>query len=302
MSKLASGALLIVSVAAIGYARPRAVASTKAVKVTSDLFALPPPTVLSALSLGYRSALADLLYTSTLISNGTHAEEHRRFEFVGQYLDSIVGLDPYFCQTYRYADTFIIYQAVGSPGPEEVRHARRLLEKGLEMCPYDGRLWMSAGQFMAFIGTQFLTDEEEKKEFRATGARTLARAAEFETENRNVQWQALGAAGILTRDGHRQAAIDFLERVYSVTDDEELRASVAAKLGSLLEEKRVEQRKRQAEAFAEACRRDLPFVSRTGMLVLGPRYEPSGCSDRHDAPSCANSWAGWSKSFVEPIR
>jgi hypothetical protein len=295
MGKLASSALFIVSVAAIGYAQPRVVASTTAVKITSDVFGLPPPAVLSALSLGYRSALADLLYTSTLISYGTHGEEHRRFEFVGQYLDSIVGLDPHFCQTYRYADTFIIYQAVGNPGPEEVRHARRLLEKGLEMCPHDGRLWMSAGQFMAFIATQFLTDEEEKKEFLAVGARTLSRAAELETDNKNVQWQALAAAGIFTREGKREAAIAFLERVYGVTDDEELKANVAAKLGGLREEERLERRKHHADAFNEAWRRDMPFVSRTGMLVLGPPSDPWGCSGRVDEPGCSNSWAGWAK-------
>src|SRR5450432_752079 len=228
MGKLASGALLIVSVAVIGVARTKVVTRTSEAKNTLDVFALPPPAVLSALSLGYRSALADLLYTTTLISYGTHGEEHRRFEFVGQYLDSIVALDPHFCQTYRYADTFIIYQAAGSPGPDEVRHARRLLEKGLEMCPNDGTLWMSAGQFMAFIGTQFLTDEDEKKEYLATGARTLSRAAELETDNHNVQWQALAASGIFTRQGKREAAINFLERVYSVTDDDELKANVVA--------------------------------------------------------------------------
>ncbi len=300
MGKVASGALLIVSVAAIGIARPKVVTRTSDAKNTSDVFALPPPAVLSALSLGYRSALADLLYTTTLISYGTHGEEHRRFEFVGQYLDSIVGLDPHFCQTYRYADTFIIYQAAGSPGPDEVRHARRLLEKGLEMCPNDGTLWMSAGQFMAFIGTQFLTDEDEKKEYLATGARTLSRAAELETDNHNVQWQALAAAGIFTRQGKREAAINFLERVYSVTDDEELKANVAGKLGALREEQSLELRKHHADAFNDAWRRDLPFVSRTGMLVVGPRYDSAACSGRSDVPGCSSSWARWTKGESSP--
>ena len=127
--KIGAWAALVLSVAAIGYARPRAVATVRSAGVASEVFALPPPSVLITLSLGHRSALADLLYTSTIVSNGIHLEERRRFEFVGQYLDSIVALDPHFCQTYRYADTFIIYQAVGSPGPDEVRHARQLLER-----------------------------------------------------------------------------------------------------------------------------------------------------------------------------
>src|SRR5690349_3050991 len=115
-------ALVVLSIAAVAYARPRAVASTRRAGVASDVFALPPPDVLTAISLGYRSALADMLYTSTVISYGIHHEEHRRFEFVGQYLDSIVTLDPHFCQTCRYADMFLIYQPVGSPTPDDVRH------------------------------------------------------------------------------------------------------------------------------------------------------------------------------------
>jgi hypothetical protein len=299
MSRVASAALLAVSVATIGYARPRVDESTRGVKAGSDVFALPSPDTLAALSLGYRSALADLLYTTTLIQYGTHGEEHRRFEFVGQYLDSIVGLDPSFCQTYRYADTFLIYQPAGNPTPDDVHHARRLLDKGLRMCPNDGTLWMSAGQFMAFIGIQFLTDEKEKEEYLSTGALTLSRAAELETGNQNVQWQALGAAAIFTREGKRDAAIAFLERVYGITDDEELKANVAAKLFALREEERVDRRKRQSDAFNEAWHRDLPFVSRTGMLVLGPRYDASGCSGRGESPGCSNSWAGWARALGE---
>jgi hypothetical protein len=299
MGKLASASLLAISIATIGYARSKVVASTAAVKAASDVFALPSPGVLNALSLGYRSALADYLFSSTMVAYGTHGEEHRRFEFIGQYLDSIVGLDPYFCQTYKYADTFIVYQPTGNPSPDEVRHVRRLLEKGLQMCSTDGNLWMSAGQFMAYIGTQFLTDEKEKEEFRTAGARTLARAAELETGNHNVQWQALSAATLFSREGNRDAAIAFLERVYGVTDSEEIRATVAAKLSMLREEERVDRRKRHADAFNEAWRKDMPFVSRTGMLVLGPRYDPSGCSGRGDAKSCPNTWVAWAESIGE---
>ena len=298
MGKLVSGALLLVSMAIVGYAMPKAAASVHRVKATSDVFALPPPSALTAFSLGYRSALADVLYTSTLISYGTHGEEHRRFEFVGQYLDSIVALDPAFCQTYRYVDTFLMYQAVGSPGVDEVRHARKLLEQGLEMCPDDGRLWMSTGQFLAFIAPPILTDEEEKKDFLSLGARTLAKAAVLSGDEK-AQWQALAAAGIFTREGKREAAIAFLERALAVTDNEELKANALGKLAMLREETAADQRKRHINAFSEAWRQDKPFVSRTGMLVLGPSYDPSSCAGKDDATGCANSWAGWAKAVRE---
>jgi tetratricopeptide (TPR) repeat protein len=255
--------------------------------------------MLSALSLGYRAALADLLYTSTVISHGVHHEEHRRFEYVGQYLDSIIELDPYFCQPYRYADTLIIYQAIGNPSVDDIRHARRILEKGLEMCPTDGHLWLSAGQFMAYIGVQFLTSGEEKAAFRLAGAKMLARAAELVTDNQNAQWQTLGAAGIFTQEGQREAAIAFLDRVYRVTDDPELRENVLRKLQLLREEKRFELLKRHAEAFSTVWERDLPFVSATGVLVLGPPYDKARCAGEYfHLRDCARSWAEW--GWAEP--
>ena len=249
--------------------------------------------MLEAFSLGYRSALADLVYTSTAISYGIHHEEHRRFEFVGQYLESIVALDPHFCQTYRYIDTFITYQPVGAPTPDDVRLARKLLERGLEMCPSDGQLWLSTGQFVALIATQYLTSEEEKMSFRVAGARMFARAAE-QSDNQNVQWQSLAAAAIFTREGEREAAISSLERQYDVTDDEELKANVAAKLRALEDERRVDWRRRHAEAFNVVWHEDLPFVSRVELLVVGPPYEAATCSG--EGPSvrgCAESWAQW---------
>jgi hypothetical protein len=288
--------LLILAASAVAYARPRLVTRARVEKGGTDVFALPPPALLSALSLGYRSALADWIYTSTVVSYGIHGEEHRRFEFVGQYLESIVALDPQFCQTYRYADTFIIFQTVGTPGPDDVRTAKRILDKGLVNCPTDGQLWLSAGQFMAFIGTQFLTDEKEIGQLRADGAKALARAAELVSENQNVQWQALAAAGIFTKEGKREAAIGFLERVHAITDDEELKGRIARQLGALRQEGLLERAQRRAQYFNELWGRDLPFVSRTELLVLGPPYDPARCAGAGTPRLiCAESWAAWAK-------
>jgi hypothetical protein len=158
------------------------------------------------------------------------------------------------------------------------------------MCSSDGHLWLSAGQFMVFIGTQFLTDDAEKAAFRAAGAKMLARAAELVSDNENVHWQALAAAGVFTREGNREAAIAFLERVYHITDDEKLKA----KLAGLRQEAAIDDAQRRADVFSEIWGRDFPFLSRTGVLVLGPPYEPAACAgpDRGSA-GCAESWADW---------
>ena len=79
-------------------------------KSTTDTYALPSPEQTVVASLGYRSALADVVYTNTRISYGLHFEEKRIFEHVGDYFDVIMALDPTFRAPYRMADTMMIFQ------------------------------------------------------------------------------------------------------------------------------------------------------------------------------------------------
>lgn len=289
-------AVLVASVSAVALARPRLVTQERAAKDDSDLYTLPPPDAMPAVSLGYRAALADLLFTSTIITYGIHAEERRRFDAVADYLDAIVELDPTFREPYRFADMLIIYQAVGNPTPEHVRRARRILDRGLEMRPNDGPLWLSAGQFMAFIAPQWLTDEKEKVEYRAIGAKELARAGELaDDRNVNVGWQALAAAGVFTKEGETQAAISYLERAYAVTDDAELREAIAKRLAALQHDAELSRAQRLYEAFRASWQADLPSASPTRLLVLGPPWDVAACAGRmdSDAVRCAKSWNDW---------
>ena len=201
-ARAAAVVALAICASVIAWARPRAAATTYEVKVSSDVYALPPTEVVPVFSLGYRSAMADLLFTSTIISYGIHGEEKRRFEFVGQYLDAIIELDPTFRDPFRLADTLMIYHPVGSPDDEIVRHTARILKKGLERFPDDGYLWLSAGQFFAYIGPQFLSSPEEKKRFEAEACAMLERAGQLASDNVAVQWQALVAGRcLLDREG-----------------------------------------------------------------------------------------------------
>jgi len=126
----------------------------------------------------------------------------------------------------------------------------------------------------------------------------LQRAGDLVTDNPNVQWQALSAAGIFGREGQREAAIGSLERLYNVTGDPELKENIAHKLDLLNEERREETTsallKRHDEAFSRIWQHDLPFVSRAGMLVLGPPTDALQCAgERTVQRGCARSWADW---------
>src|SRR6187431_3064423 len=195
-------ALIAVALAALSVNALRRPLSERflAVKVQNDVFALPPPSQVVAMSLGYRSALADLIFAHVLVSSGIHFQEKRNFEFVGKYIETINELDPKFEVPYRMADGLLTLQAK-AVGPEAYRQARRILERGMREFPFDQALWTSAGQFFAYLGPTIFTDTKEQDEWRLAGARTLARACELVGSNENIPHQCVIAAGLLTKSG-----------------------------------------------------------------------------------------------------
>src|SRR5690606_9161983 len=86
--------LLALSAAGIHFTRTALADPFQRLKITSDVYPLPSPEQTVVLSLGYRAALADLLYAHVLVSYGLHFREKLLFESVGDYLDTINELDP----------------------------------------------------------------------------------------------------------------------------------------------------------------------------------------------------------------
>jgi len=299
--RMVAGLVFVASVAGVSVVRPKLAETLKGTKEAEEIYTLPPPEALPVVSLGYRSALADVLFTKAIIAHAQHAERKQRYDAVADYLEAIIALDPTLRDVYRFADTLIVYHAVGEPTPELLRRAWRILEVGLELRPGDAELWLSSGQFMAFIAPQWLKDPEEKKAFRARGAQQLTRAAELAGEKReNISWQALAAVGVYTKEGERQAAINHLERAYLVTDSDELREQIAERLAALRRDAEIDRIKRISEGFSQRWKEDFPFVSRTKILVLGPNWDASRCIGvRADESGCEQSWAQWAKRFSE---
>ncbi|WP_437604495.1 hypothetical protein WMF20_24990 [Sorangium sp. So ce834] len=294
---LVTVALSAAAAVAIGSVRAPAAALEKRVAETSDVYVLPPPDEVVTLSLGYRSALADLLWSHVLVSQGLHTMERRRFENLTLLLDAINALDPTFRDPYLFADALITFQTSTTPHDEVVK-AREIMERGVQNRPLDGEIWLALGQFVAFIApASYLTDPAEKAQWRLDGARMLARAAELGGNDANISWQALGGAGILGRAGEREAQIRFLQRTLAVTDDEGLKQQIRAQLDKLLGEQAAEAYRRRIDGFSEIWRRDLPFVSKTAILVLGPPRDPAYCAGgaHADEPRCATTWSAWAE-------
>ena len=105
---VAAAALAIASV------RPRAAWMHSHVRETSDMYALPPPPEVLRMSMGYRAALADVLWAQVLVSQGLHNLERRHFEHLTRLLDTINARKPTFREPYLMADALVTFQE-GTP-------------------------------------------------------------------------------------------------------------------------------------------------------------------------------------------
>lgn len=299
-------ALVLVSGVVVALVRGPIFERHQRIKESSDVYVLPPPREVVVMSLGYRSALADLLWAHLLVSQGLHMADKRRFDNITLLLDAINELEPTYRDPYRLADALITFNA-NKTSVEEARKARAIMERGVENRPLDAELWLGLGEFTAFIAPgSYLTDPAEQAQWKLDGARMLVRAAELSGNDSYIAWHALGAGRMLGAAGARDAEIRFLQRTLIVTDDEELKGIARTKLERLLraqrEDELVREERERLERFSRlekgiwALRHeDLPYVSRLRYMALGPPRDPAYCAGpKHaDEAACAPTFRDW---------
>ncbi len=261
------------------------------VRATSDVYPLPSPSETVVMSLGYRAALADLIYAHVLVSYGLHFQEKRLFESVGRYLDTINALDPKFRTPYLFADTLLVLQPK-EPPIENYRAARRILLRGTRELPFDTQLWTSAGQYLAYLAYPHLKDPKEREAWRMEGAKLLSRACEMQSSDEDLPFHCIAAAGILNRAGQHEANIRFLQRFLAVNDDPEVRAEALAYLRQALEARGEELSELRSKRFRDAWKSDLGYADLDMALVVGPGFDPVKCAvgRERDTARCATSW------------
>ncbi|MBK7581860.1 MAG: hypothetical protein IPI67_16830 [Myxococcales bacterium] len=291
-------ALMLLCAAVIEKTRPNLAQQFHELKTGTDIYALPSPEQTVALSLGFRSALADLLFSQVLVSYGIHVQEKRRFEFVGNYLETINELDPTFRGPYRYADTLLTLGAVNPREADYVR-ARTILERGMKERPLDAELWSQAGQFMAYLAPTNFKDAEMKQEWRLEGARRLARACELVGSNENLPYHCITAATILSKAGEREATVQFLERVLTVVDDEEVRALARSYLQKTAGEQARDEVQWRVERFNNVWFSDLSYLGKDALLVAGPPLDVARCAGQSSGRGgdCNASWRSWGEGI-----
>ncbi len=276
--------LLMGSVMGISGTQAGLAKSIHKLRQRDDVFLLPPPNELRVMSLGYRAAGTDLLWAKLLLEYGLHGQEKRAFPDVGRYIDGVIALEPDFPAIYDFVDTIIVYP----PGPEgtadDARTARKYLERGMKERPWDGKLAVHAGQFVAFIGPSFIKEEKESEQWRVDGAKMIARGVEIGGDT----YSSLAATTILGRAGERQAQIDHLQRAYAMADSDDERAQFLRKLRAL----QVDADSEQAISAVDRECAPYRFLKRSTCLLIGPRRLVGQCagSGSYERHGCAPDW------------
>jgi len=293
------GALLGAATLLIAAVRSDLGAHTQRVKEAHDVYALPPSAQLKVLSLGYDAAVADLLWAHTLVAQGIHLTERRRFENITRLYDAINELAPTWRAPYLLADALITLQTAAI-GIEEVTATRRILERGVEHRPFDAELWLNLGHFVSFTApNSYLEDHPElAQSWRQEGLRYLEQAAALGAEGR-IGWQALGGAARLAREGKRDAAIRYYERQYAVTDDPELRETIERQLTRLLGERHRRRIVARRKAFDALRDQEFPWLADGDgtLLLLGPEPRVECAGSDEQTPRCATTWREWAERF-----
>jgi hypothetical protein len=243
---LVTAVCLLAAAGGVGLLQPRLARAAHAAGERENDFSLPPPAQLRAATLGWDAAAVDVIWADLLVEYGTHWADHREFEDTGRYADAILELEPGYPPLYRYIDTMLVYRPLQGT-EKDARAARAYLERGTREHPTDASIWLEYGQFEAFIGPSFLTDDKQVEAWRQDGAVAMAHAVELGASPD----RALTAASLLTRAGQAEMAIASLERAYAFTEHPSM-----AEVHEAIREKILYLRQVQQHSGASAPPRD----------------------------------------------
>lgn len=224
----------------------------------------PSPGTAAFVSLGYREAMADLLWVRlTGYFGGDRSTSHG----VAGLVEAIITLDPKFYRAYEWGARAIM-MAHYDVDQESYFTAIDVLDKGTAHFPDEWRFPNLEGQ----IYTQDLeTDDDAQKDAWTSKGILLVETAIRKpgAPKDAAEW----AAVMRTKRGEVEKARQGLEEVLAQTDDPELRDRLIKQLADLegknLEQLRYEQ-DREKRAFDQAWRRERPALPATMYILLGP--------------------------------
>jgi len=225
---------------------------------SSGRIGVPTPERARALSFGFEPVIADYYWIQALQVVGDPERPARRNQTVSALIDLVTGLDPWVDHPYRFAALWL------TETEDEVRHANRLLEKGIAYHPLDWRNRFYLGYNLFF----YLEDNA-----RAADALESALASPGAPDYLGSFVTRLRASG-----DSLDTAVLFLQQLIAQTEDEYAKAEYL----NVLDEIETERRARMLDrARAEFQRRNGRDIAAPGELWTGPQRVLTGAPAAH---------------------
>jgi hypothetical protein len=235
-----------------------------------EVYTLPPPQALRALSFGYNEVAADLLWVRTVAYFTDHLNTDHDLRYLKQHLSNVLELDPHFRRIYNYGAAMLMSQGYRLTN-DHVYAAINMLERGHKLFPDDWRMPFHIGAY--YMGDLRSKDKEQRARWRRQGADWVLRAS---LVGANIAWLPSLAAQIYSQQGQRDLAIRHLKEIYLVTQDEEMKHQIAAKLKALNAAQVAVGLKQAAEDLSRSRQREgMVFINEDFYIQLRqPPLEP----------------------------
>jgi hypothetical protein len=227
------------------------------------LFYLPGNAELRVLAGGYREALADLIWVSTVSYFGEHLLRGRRIDYLERYLEAVIALDPKFRRVYKWGGTVVMYN-LRTITRASVEASTRVYEAGRRRFPNE---W----EFPFRIGINYYfelqtDDEAERKQLRRIGAKYVREASLLPGA---PAYLAGLAAKMYSKWGQAELARAHLEEVLVTVKDPRVREYARTRLADMLKTtEETSSVERPLEAIAREQRKKYPFLGTDLYLVL----------------------------------
>jgi tetratricopeptide (TPR) repeat protein len=253
-------ALLLAALAGVWSLRGRAMDQYLETQAYEDIYYLPPPSWLQVMSLGYRRALADLIWLRALIYFGDEFENRGAVKHVFNYGESMLALDPDFRRVYRWVGVAAVYTPTGSP-TEFIERAIDVLRRGVARFPDDGQLaWDAGATIMYELLPHLPKDDPDRERLRTEGNEHMMAAARL---GAGPDWLVITNATALRKLGEKERELRHLEEMYALVRDPAVKAQIRIRLSQLQDEAYAEAFRRVNEEFEQRRKDEFPYVPST---------------------------------------
>lgn len=216
-------------------------------------------------SLGYREALADILYVRLRGYFGSYYGTTG--EGIVSLADAIVALDPKFYRAYDYAANAATMAEAGVDQAALLR-AISLLERGMQEFPKDWQLPLLAGQI--YLQDLKTSDPQQRRAWDERGVLLVESAIR---KPGAPQKAAMYAAQIRTKLGEHERAVEGLKELLLTSHDAALRTALLKRLADLEAADATEvglEILTARKTFERKWRAERPAVPATMYILVGP--------------------------------